>query len=153
MIPIATYYQYWKDLLPYLTNITRVVPVAQVDDIVELIKGVDLDEIFLAVVIPSFDSDAQDADNLRETGETLILVLQKKDRRNLTLDDIVSVMADTQEELMKIRTRMLADKGNCSTIMRHLNLASFHTDPEYDFTGCYGWNMSFTLADMNFINE
>ena len=159
MVPIRTYKGFWDYLKTVITTIDWVFVVSDLPEIKEYIKKVADGDILLVAVIPSSDTDAMNTDNLEETDSCYVFLLKKNSRMDLTPETLFSDREETQQIITQIKHTMwqLAsdfDHEDVNTrLMRRLLLNKMHTDPEYDFLGCDGWSLSFTLNTAGMSNE
>lgn len=153
MIPISTWRAYWNNYIHRIQGIGQVIQVGREDDLTNEIKNIGLNELFLAIVIPSYNSQSPDADNYLEDASCMMFVMIKIDRKDFDQNRLTSLMDSSGTILKACRFLMQTDKSvddNGGTIMRNLSLDDIHTDPELNYLGCYGWSMSFMVKDIDF---
>jgi len=115
------------------------------------IKEIPAAEFFLAVVIPSSDTKAENIDNIKEVEPWLIYLLEKTDRKSITQANRLTSVAKQQQILRRIKEFMRSDiyDGTIPCNIRP-DLNSMHTDPEDNFIGCEGYSLSFKVVSDDF---
>ncbi len=118
------------------------------------IKDIAAGEFFLAVVIPSTDTRAENIDNVKEVEPWLIYLLEKTDRKAVTQANRLTSVAQQQQILRRIKEFMRADMGD-GTIPCKIrpDLNSMHSDPEENFMGCEGYSLSFKVMTDDFFTS
>ena len=154
MIKLDVYKGYWLDVKARINGLSRVILVRSEDELRDKIKALANKEIFLVVVIPSTDTDSLDLDNIRERETCIVYLLIKVARANQTEFDVEGDLMFTQDKISMIKNFMLADAQNCEhpyhSLLKQIAFSSMHTDPEYNYLGCDGYSLSFTLLTNGF---
>ena len=154
MTDLHFYKEYWLSFIDRYMGITRVILVRSEDELRDKIATIKTKEPFLVVVIPSSDTDSPDHDNIRERETCIIYLLIKVSRQNQTEKDIEADQIFTQVKISALKSFMLADAQDGThphiEMLRQIEFSSMHTDPEYNYLGCDGYSLSFTLITKGF---
>lgn len=151
MIKLNDFINYFKETKERINGLKRVIFVGTESDFAESIKNMPATDFpCLVVIIPSADSAAQNDDNIKEINTSLCYVVKKIDHKNKSEEHILEVMEETQDIMEELKAQMRNDKNNHQLIngkhfMHHLKLDGWHTDPEYNYLGTWGWSLSFTI--------
>jgi len=132
-------------------NIKKLLLVRSESELVLDVKDIPAGEFFMAVVIPSSDTKAENIDNIKEMEPWLIYLLEKTDRKAITQATRLTSVAKQQQILRRIKEFMRADMydGTIPCKIRP-DLNSMHTDPEENFIGCEGYSLSFKVVSDDF---
>ena len=148
MINVKTYKNYWQDMVNRLSDLKESVLVANEAQLKEKIDDLD-DFPVLVATIPSADGKATDVDNKKEVTNCLIFILKKVAASDRTDDSYIDDMQLMQQMIEEIEDKMEADKTDCDSswhdLLKHLDVASYHIDPEFNYLGCDGWSLSFRM--------
>lgn len=147
---LKTYFNGYKQRVQGITHVFCLVTEAEIQ---KRIKSIPIGSIVLIIIVPSSETDSPDVDNIDENSPILTMLVKRIDRKDDTEDGYLDTLHDMAIMLQEVRSCMLYDKQYCSSIMRHLMCSNIHTDPEVDFYGCFGYSMSFTLQDQNFLAD
>ena len=152
MIKIREYQTYWESIKSRIPAINSCYIVSHQDQIEGKIRQVVAGEIVMLVIVPSADTDALSIDCVRENNVCLIYLLKKISLPNSDDSIFVNEMEEVQDLTTSIKTMMLADQGEHKEphFMHNFDPDKMHMDPEYNFFGCNGWSVSFTLATNGF---
>lgn len=148
---IRDYTDYFgTDVKNAVSDIDRVIFVANESQLSAKIKEIAAAEIILVVIIPSTDLLAPDVDNVKNSGTCLMYVLKSYPERDKLDADFIDALEETQDVLQLIQQKMEDDKntgvhGDCPHIMHYYEPDGAHSDPEYNYLGCNGWSLSFNL--------
>lgn len=104
------------------------------------------------LVIPSYDTNARDEDSIQEPMTGLLFILSKVDRTSETEETMLEVMQQTQDLIQAVKTQMRTDREihGPGHLLHYIDFSKFHTDPEYDLSGCDGWSLSFIINSPGF---
>ncbi|MCX6272207.1 MAG: hypothetical protein NTU44_13505 [Bacteroidetes bacterium] len=154
MIPIRVLNDYFDGMLQKQPGFHSFLLVTTEADLGYRVKDLSEEQFpVLIVVVPGTDTIALGADNVITASTCLLYVMQKTDVTNLTQEEFLDTMATCQELLVDLIEQMVMDKfdrnGHC-TLMTHLDVNRMHIDPEYNYYGCNGWSLSFTLQTPGF---
>ncbi|MHC1707432.1 MAG: hypothetical protein AB9842_07910 [Bacteroidales bacterium] len=154
MLRIRTFNDYYQGCLEKIPGLKQCILVSTEAELGQRIRDL-ADEQFplLVVVIPSTDTIAIGVDNVISANTCLLYVLQKTDITTTDPDAFLDLMELSQDLLREIIARMIADRfdanGHCQ-LMSRLDLNRMHIDPEYNYYGCNGWSLSFTLQTASY---
>jgi hypothetical protein len=135
-------------------KVNKLLLVRSESELVLDIKEIPAGEFFLAVVIPSTDTRAENIDNVKEVEPWLIYLLEKTDRKAITQANRLTSVANQQQILRRIKEFMRTDMGD-GTIPCNIrpDLNSMHSDPEENFIGCEGYSLSFKVISDDFFTS
>lgn len=137
---------YWQSVANRIQGITLVMSVTHLDELTKIIKSLAYGDVILVVVLPSYDGSGDDADNVKDNAQELLLILKVIDRKEDTETDILAAYDSTTEYVKSIRKVIDTDKRVCNTYVRYLNHNNVHIDPE-QFDNCVGHSISFSNQD------
>ena len=140
MINLSLYELFWKGIMSE-AGIKSVFFLTSESDIQPRLADITADaQPFLMVIIPSAKTSGSSQDDVADTNYGLIYVLSKEDR---TATDTFTIQKELQPVMENVKKLMIDSKEQCS-VMRGLDVSSFHTDPESRmFTRATGWSLSF----------
>ena len=147
MLRIATFKLLLKDLKDNSSN--KILGIMTARSEAELSKIVkDISDFNLIGIIPSSDTDEHSFNNITETDTVVLYVLKPVGDGDRDLEDTTD-QEIAQDIIAGIKERLYYIAEHCEhalhqTIME-LNFGSMHTDPEYNYMGCDGYSLSFTL--------
>lgn len=131
----------------FKTNIPNINYGKVVIDDSQLVKDLDhirqADNQLLYVVIPSSSNQGSD-DALKKNNEMMFLVLQKA-YHDINHNQFLALVNETQLTAKAIEDYMLIQKGEGCGLFHWLAGASIKIDPIWDFAGCHGWTISFSM--------
>lgn len=153
---IKDFTSYFKnDIKNAIDEISEVFIVANESQLSDKIKSITKSQIFLVVIVPSADINAESVDDIKKNNSCLLYVLKFYNSKDKTSTDFENAMEETQDVLVAIEDKMTDDvntaaHGNCPHIMHYFDPNNMHEDPEYNFLGCNGWSLSFNLTTPGF---
>ena len=154
MIGILQYDSYFDTIALRIPGIKSVMLISAEADFALAIRNLPNEKFpAMLLIVPSADSIAPTPDSFTEVSTCLLYIIQKVEASEQTASSFLSVMANTQSLMASVKTLMASDKGNHSIqphITHDINLNAMHTDPEYNFFGCHGWSLSFTINNNGF---
>jgi len=142
MIALADFKAFFDNVPTVIPGIKRVALITDESEMKELLPDISPEEDpFLVVLVPSANSNGSEQNNVVENNLGLFYLLGKEDN---TEKHSIDIQVATQPLMEAVKELMQTDKENCG-VMRNLDEASFHTDPEIKkFNGkCTGWSVSF----------
>jgi hypothetical protein len=145
---IKDYTGYFKtDVKNAVAAIDEVFIVSNESQLAEKIKKVTKSQIILVVIVPSHDINAPDVDNVRNTSTCLLYVLKSYSNRDKVDSDFENALEETQDVLMDIQQKMIDDveEHGAVHLMHSFEPNNQHVDPEYNYLGCNGWSLAFTI--------
>jgi|GEM_PF-709935 len=102
----------------------------------------DKSGVWIAVTIPSADPESPDEDNVAENNIFWMFILEKVDPGSLSNADELQHYQKIQDITTAIKNWLRNQKLEGNEFLEFLNLASLHTDPEYQFGGWNGWSIN-----------
>lgn len=145
LLELKSYMEAMPEKLPLIKTVNLVFSES---DFSAMLRDKPLSEFpALVVVVPSADMEADNEDDFTENNTTLCYILSRPDESSMTYEDRLAQMIDAQNLIESFKKQIIADKGahQGSHLMHYLDLSTFHTDPEYNLSGCYGWSLSFNI--------
>ena len=159
MILLATYKTFW-DHIAGVIQCSTVMLVSDESELQKKIRDVADGEKILVAVIPSSDIFALDRDDYSEIDSCFVFILKKSDAASLTESELLAEREETQGMMIAAKTEMLRLADDFTNhpdaiphLMRHLVEGKIHTDPEYNYLGCNGWSISFSLRTLGITNQ
>lgn len=147
---------YWQSVIDRLAadfahQIDKLFLVRTESELVQDIKDIKANIFFLAVIIPSSDTKAENIDNVKEKEAWLIYILEKNDRKGITQENRIASVYKQQKVLNEIK-RMIRKDIIDHTIPCSIrpDLNTMHSDPEAGFLGCEGYSLSLKVETDDF---
>ncbi len=153
MISIKQLNDYFTDVVTRSQGIKSMMMISSEADFGLAIRNLSPEKFpAMLLIIPSADSVAPTTDSVSEVTTCLVYIIQKVEASDQTPASFVDVISVTQELMTLVKWIMLGDKGlhGPGHITHDINLNGMHTDPEYNFFGCHGWSLSFTIVNPGF---
>lgn len=151
MVPISTYESLWEYFCRKISWISRSFVVAEVDEMQSIVSDLADGEVVLMAVIPSTDIETSDFDDIEEIDTCWVFVLKKADPSSMTREELSLHRNLTQQIITEVKKdilRLSSDydhQNNYTRLLHGLVPGRMHTDPEYNFLGCNGWSLSFSI--------
>lgn len=146
MTPITALENYYQGLIGTIDGLVASTMVFTQDNLADTIRN-QKDWPLLVGVVPSSRTSAENEDNVKDPHENLVFVIQKIDPGKLKPSQMIDIMAYLQRITEDIKKHMIAGLHEHSPghIMHWLDPDGMVMEPEYNYLGCYGWSLSFTL--------
>ncbi|MEI6577693.1 MAG: hypothetical protein WCO63_16070 [Bacteroidota bacterium] len=155
MIGIASFKTYFDSIVSRLAGIKSITLISAEADFALAIRNLPVTRFpAMLLIVPSADSIAATPDSVFEVSTCLLYIIQKVEASDQTPALFLEVLSNTQALMASVKTLMAADKGTHSItphLTHDINLNAMHTDPEYNFFGCHGWSLSFTINNNGFL--
>ncbi|MFB9055080.1 hypothetical protein ACFFVB_18510 [Formosa undariae] len=107
------------------------------------------DNHLLFCVIPDFNPDGKNVDDLQFKADTMFLVLNKTSYSEVNHDEFLNIMQETLLTATAIKEKMIADKFDYSAAgcmyMKQLNAQSIRITPIWAKAECNGWSVEFNF--------
>jgi len=131
------------------TDLNHVILVTTESELTKKMQGVKAEQFpIMVVVIPSYDATGV-RDGLSMMAQMIMFVLKKDRAQGATETNQMADMEETLAITNSIAGFLLngfADYEDC-IFYQGIQPASIHIDPEYNYLGCSGWSLGFTIKN------
>jgi hypothetical protein len=143
MLKIRDYKNYWDKYRNIIPELDHVVLVASESGLAKKTSELKKSRFILAVVLPSADLNASNADAAKFDYDGIILALAPADQ-GATEDKFIDNIDICGNIIQTILETLSEDiTGGTCNIIKELDLNSVKIDPEVNYLSCNGYSMSF----------
>ncbi|WP_018676130.1 hypothetical protein [Riemerella columbina] len=104
------------------------------------------DNAYLVGVLPSYGTDAINADAIKDTMVSQIMVLEKTDYSELSEEEFIEVFERTYQLMRKVRNILIRKISDpCYMPMANIDLNALDFDPVWKKSQCNGWSLDIQL--------
>lgn len=105
------------------------------------------DNAYLVGVLPSYDARIRNADSIKDSIISQILILEKTDYSELSEDDFIDVFERTYQIAKAVKQELLAKVGTgCFSSGVLMDITEINIVPIWKKSQCNGWSIDFSIG-------